>query len=91
MIKIICNLNKIYCLFLILFFGYTLFGQQTNNKSSIKVLNANQTYRNQKQYPEAIVLNGDVRVQHKGAIMTCRKALLYQKQNKLFEKFKKSL
>ncbi|MGY5352809.1 OstA-like protein [Wenyingzhuangia sp. IMCC45533] len=52
--------------------------------SKIKVLHANQTYRNQQQYPGAVVLNGDVKVTHKGALLTCKKALYYQLENRLY-------
>ncbi len=52
--------------------------------SKIKVLHANQTYRNQQQYPGAVVLNGNVKVAHKGALLTCRKALYYQLENRLY-------
>ncbi len=56
----------------------------TAQVSKIKVLHANQTYRNQQQYPGAVVLNGDVQVEHKGALLTCRKALFYQLENRLY-------
>lgn len=53
-----------------------LFGQER-----IKILNSEQTYRDKKQYPGATIMNGFVSVSHKGAILNCNKALLYQKQN----------
>ncbi|ANW95222.1 hypothetical protein AXE80_02500 [Wenyingzhuangia fucanilytica] len=52
--------------------------------SRIKVLHANQTYADQKQYPNALVLNGEVRVSHQGALMTCKKALYYRQENRLY-------
>ena len=52
--------------------------------SKIKILHANQTYADQKQYPKALVLNGDVRVLHQGALMTCKKALYYKLDNRLY-------
>ncbi|MGY5354547.1 OstA-like protein [Wenyingzhuangia sp. IMCC45467] len=55
-----------------------------SQESKIKILHANQTYADQKQYPNALVLNGAVRVQHKGAIMTCKKALYYRLDNRLY-------
>lgn len=55
-----------------------------SQKSKIKILHANQTYADQQQYPDALVLNGDVRVQHKGAIMDCKKALYYRLDNRLY-------
>lgn len=52
--------------------------------SKIKILHANQTYADQKLYPNALVLNGAVRVKHQGAIMTCKKALYYKAENRLY-------
>jgi len=52
--------------------------------SKIKILHADQTYRNQKQYPDAMVLNGDVKIKHQGALLTCKKALFYQSENRLY-------
>ncbi|NJB82279.1 OstA-like protein [Wenyingzhuangia aestuarii] len=52
--------------------------------SKIKIIHSNQTYRDQKQYPGAMVLNGDVQVEHQGALLTCKKALFYQLENRLY-------
>lgn len=54
-------------------------GQQ----KKIKILNAEQTYKNQKKYPGAIILNGNVKVSHQGATLDCNKALFYQEKNVL--------
>jgi lipopolysaccharide export system protein LptA len=47
----------------------------------IKIINAEQTYKSQLKYPGAVVLNGDVKVSHEGAILNCNKALYYQEKN----------
>lgn len=49
----------------------------------IKIINSEQTYKNQIKYPGAIVLNGDVRVSHEGVLLFCNKALYYQSKNLL--------
>lgn len=59
--------------------GCCVFSQQTK----IQIVNADQSFANQERHPGALVLNGNVRVMHKGAIMTCKKALLFQKENRL--------
>ena len=67
--------KKIYGLFFLLC-TYFSFGQ-----NRIKILNAEQTYKDESKYPGAIVMNGFVKVSHQGAILNCNKALLYQKEN----------
>ena len=47
----------------------------------IKILHAEQFYKDQLKYPGAVILNGDVKVSHQGAILNCNKALYYQKRN----------
>lgn len=54
-------------------------GNSQNKK--IKILNSEQTYKNEELYPGAVVLNGHVKVSHDGAILTCNKALLYSTKN----------
>ncbi len=66
----------------ILFFLFSFLGFSQSNQ--IKIIHANQTYRNLKQYPEAIVLNGDVKVAHQGALLTCKKALFYKEDNRIY-------
>ena len=36
---------------------------------------------NQFEVPDAVLLTGNVRLSHDGAIMTCNKAYYYQKEN----------
>ncbi len=50
----------------------------------IKILHSDQTYANQKQYPGATVLNGAVKVKHQGAILTCKRALFYKRENRIY-------
>lgn len=68
--------NPILLLFLLFSFSF-LSAQQ----KKIKIINAEQTYRNQAKYPGAIILNGNVKVSHKGAILNCNKALFYKDKN----------
>lgn len=59
-------------------FGLTAAKAQTKK---IKIINAEQTYKDQLKYPGAIILNGNVKVSHEGAVMNCNKALYYQEKN----------
>ncbi|WP_243739387.1 OstA-like protein [Flavicella sediminum] len=59
----------------------TCLGFSQNKK--IKILNSEQTYKDEARYPRAVILNGAVKISHDGAIMTCNKALLYSSQNLL--------
>ena len=71
--------NKLlYRYFFALFFWgiFTMLAQE-----QIKILHADQTYKDPYKFEGAIVLNGAIRVQHKGAIMTCEKGLLYPQKN----------
>ncbi|MGB2128626.1 MAG: OstA-like protein [Flavicella sp.] len=54
-----------------------------SQSKKIKILNANQTYKNEVKYPGAIILNGKVKVSHEGVLMHCDKALYYQSKNLL--------
>lgn len=66
----------------LLFLFLSLFSSAQESK--IKILHSNQTYADQELYPDALILNGEVRVKHEGAIMTCKKALYYKVQNRLY-------
>ncbi|MGY6648417.1 OstA-like protein [Wenyingzhuangia sp. IMCC45574] len=68
---------KILFLLLIPFLGVA-------QSHKIKILHSDQTYANLKKYPGATVLNGAVKVKHQGAILTCKKALFYKKDNKIY-------
>lgn len=52
-------------------------------EDQIKIINANQTYSDQAKHPGALVLNGNVKAIHQGAVLTCKKALYYRADNKL--------
>ncbi len=68
------------CLFLILFSTCaTLFSQRQPGK--IIVENADFQDINQFEIPDAVLLTGNVRVNHEGVIMTCNKAYFFQKEN----------
>tara|TARA_R110002073_G_scaffold128999_5_gene275206 strand:+ start:1264 stop:2865 length:1602 start_codon:yes stop_codon:yes gene_type:complete len=47
----------------------------------IKILNSSVTTADEKKYPGAIILGGDVIISHAGAILTCRRAYYYPKKN----------
>lgn len=67
-------------LFLILFSTCaTLFSQRQPGK--IIVENADFQDINQFEIPDAVLLTGNVRVNHEGVIMTCNKAYFFQKEN----------
>ncbi|MDB4297127.1 hypothetical protein N9901_00060 [Flavobacteriaceae bacterium] len=55
----------------------------STQNSKIKILNANQTFANEQKHPGALVLNGNVKMLHAGALLTCKKALYYKEANKL--------
>lgn len=68
------------CLFLILFSTCaTLFSQRQPGK--IIVENADFQDINQYEIPDAVLLTGNVRVNHEGVILTCNKAYFFQKEN----------
>ncbi|MEI6865004.1 OstA-like protein [Flavicella sp.] len=68
--------NPIFLLFLLSSFSFI-----SAQQKKIKILNAEQTYKNQAKYPGAIILNGNVKVSHDGAILDCNKALFYKDKN----------
>ena len=73
--------NILKRLLYLLVFAISFLGHTQNKK--IKILNSEQTYKNEVKYPGAVVLNGRVKVSHDGAVLTCNKALLYSSQNLL--------
>lgn len=64
-------------LFLYISIAFSGFAQQ----SKIKIVHADQTYSDQQKHPDALILNGSVKVKHQGAVMTCKKALYFQTTN----------
>ncbi len=47
----------------------------------IHIIHADNTLKNESKYPDAIVAIGHVMVEHEGATLSCKQALIYQKQN----------
>ncbi|MDP2087777.1 MAG: OstA-like protein [Flavobacteriaceae bacterium] len=64
-------------LFLLLSITLTSFGQ----RKKIKLIHADNTFKNEEKYPNAIVLLGNVFVEHEGFTLRCQQALLYPDVN----------
>lgn len=47
----------------------------------IKILHSDYTFTDEEKYPNAVVAMGNVMVEHEGATMQCKQALIYQKSN----------
>ena len=47
----------------------------------IHIIHADNTLKDEVKYPDAIVAIGNVMVEHEGATLSCKQALIYQKQN----------
>jgi lipopolysaccharide export system protein LptA len=60
------------------FLLFTFLGVSQSKKM---VYSADQQYVNEEKYPGATVLIGKVKMLHEGAVLTCKQALYYQKQN----------
>ncbi len=66
-------------LIIILLISSTIgFSQQ---KRKIKILNADLSYASEDKFPGATVLDGNVKVFHNGATLTCQRAFLYKETN----------
>jgi lipopolysaccharide export system protein LptA len=65
----------------ILIFAFILFTFLGFSQSKKMVYSAEQQYVDEEKYPGATVLIGKVKMLHEGAILTCKQALYYQKQN----------
>ncbi len=52
-----------------------------SQQKKIKILNADLNYTNEEKYPGATILDGNVKIAHEGAILTCRRAFYYKKKN----------
>lgn len=66
-------MKKNIILFLLLSITLTSFGQL----KKIKLIHADNTFKNEEKYPNAIVLLGNVFVEHEGFTLRCKQALLY--------------
>jgi len=62
---------------LLLLSALTSFSQ---NKK-IKIIHSDNTFKDAKKYPNAIVALGNVMVEHEGATLACKQALIYQEAN----------
>lgn len=52
-----------------------------SQQKKIKILNSKLSYTDEEKYPEATILDGNVKITHAGAILTCQRAFYYQKKN----------
>jgi lipopolysaccharide export system protein LptA len=64
-----------------LIFPFLLFAFLGFSQSKKMVYSAEQQYVDEEKYPGATVLIGKVKMLHEGAILTCKQAFYYQKQN----------
>lgn len=53
----------------------------TAQQKKIKILHADYSFSDEEKYPNAIVVLGNVMVEHEGATLQCKQALIYQKSN----------
>ena len=65
----------------ILIFAFLLLHFSGFSQSKKMVYSAEQQYVDEEKYPGATVLIGKVKMIHEGAVLTCKQALYYQKQN----------
>ena len=65
---------------LLSFISISVFSQ---GKTNIEVVSSDYVDRNQKEFPDATLLVGNVQVRHSGATMFCNKAYLFEKTNKI--------
>jgi lipopolysaccharide export system protein LptA len=78
-LKKITLLKKILFLIIVFFFGFqTIIAQKT---SDIIIEHADFSDINQYEIPDALLLTGNVRVNHEGVIMTCNKAYYFKREN----------
>ncbi len=70
--------------FYILLFFLSLLGySQTQKGSTIVIEHADFQDINQYEFPDAMILTGNIRANHDGAILSCNKAYYYMKENYL--------
>ncbi|MFY0630798.1 MAG: hypothetical protein JXR05_10490 [Flavobacteriaceae bacterium] len=50
-------------------------------QKEIKILKADLSYTDEEKHPGATILIGNVKISHEGAILDCKKAFYYQKEN----------
>lgn len=71
------KLKNFSILILIVLISVASFGQ----RKKIKLIHADNTFKNEEKYPNAIVLLGNVAVEHEGFTLRCQQALLYPDVN----------
>lgn len=71
--KNINTLKKFTILILLFLISLSSYGQ----RKKIKLIHADNTFKNEEKYPNAIVLLGNVMVEHEGFTLKCQQALLY--------------
>jgi len=52
-----------------------------SQEKQIKIIHSDNTFKDAKKYPNAIVALGNVVVEHEGATLACKQALIYQEAN----------
>ena len=65
--------------FLISFLFSSVFGFSQYKK--IQIIHSDNTFQNEEKYPGAIVALGNVMIEHEGATLQCKQALIYQETN----------
>ena len=69
-------MKKIFVLFFLLVITGTF-----SQAKKIKVLSSEYSEADEKKYPEATILIGNVKIAHEGVTLDCNQALLYRKEN----------
>ena len=84
LLKFEAKFNALKNPFYILLFFLSLFGySQTQQGSKIVIEHADFQDINQYEFPDAMILTGNIRANHDGAILSCNKAYYYMKENYL--------
>ncbi|WP_408039663.1 OstA-like protein [Tenacibaculum amylolyticum] len=66
---------------IVLFFSIIISIQVSSQTKKIKILSSEITTADQKKFPGATILIGNVKVAHEGATLDCKRALLYRNKN----------
>ncbi|QMU64073.1 MAG: hypothetical protein GKR88_07070 [Flavobacteriaceae bacterium] len=68
-------------IFTITFLIIATLGFSQSKSKRIKILNAKISSANEEKFPGAIILTGNVKIKHEGAILNCNSALFYKERN----------
>lgn len=60
-----------------IFLTFSVSAQQ----KKIKILHSDLSYSNEERFPGATILDGNVKISHEGAILTCKRAFYYKERN----------